>query len=189
MGPVAAETQWESFYGRCSPTTHYTQTHLTNEAACHKLCSKLASCVAYSFDSDMSCTVTTACFQRDTSRVETTTFLKPGVSTPSPSDDNAERKAHSKVAIDVAAPKVDKCHYCPPQQECEQARLCRSGRCFHGLPLPNGSPCGDGDSCQGGKCVVANNIQRITRQDSQRQKRFYRIGSHEFARLQEGEMT
>lgn len=51
----------------------------------------------------------------------------------------------------AAAPQAD-CAYCTPPGPCEAPKLCRSGICFSGGPLPEEAPC-PGGVCQRGVCV------------------------------------
>lgn len=50
----------------------------------------------------------------------------------------------------------DICSHCPPQNPCEEPRMCRNGKCFNGLLLPTGIACDCSDSIKGitsARCV------------------------------------
>eukprot|EP00050_Salpingoeca_kvevrii_P021332 m.109299 g.109299 ORF g.109299 m.109299 type:complete len:323 (+) comp9295_c1_seq5:144-1112(+) len=162
---AAIMPHWEAFPGMCTPQNEYVLAQVQTELLCKQLCLRIETCEAFSLENGDRCMITSNCDQREPDPQSAwETFIKPPrlVFRRSESDPSPKGLAHipslPPLSNAGAKDRHDSCSYCPPQNQCEQPRLCRAGRCFHGLPLPDGTPCDDGDQdtfgdhCIKGQC-------------------------------------
>ena len=179
--PSGAAAEFDALEGVCAPQPGRSLDDwrgydeiatVTGLGACAQVCSDVRECVAFTLvGAAARCRITTACPQLDR-RVGYLTYMRlsarhdpadtgrPGtVPTQRRSDKPPRRAVQEPSRSRKAAPTVfdDGCSYCPVQRDCEEPRMCRTGRCFRGLAADDGLPClgsGRGSSeCQGGDCV------------------------------------
>lgn len=139
----------------------YVVSQVSGAIQCVEICNKVHGCLAFSLSDSGSCFVTSDCVAWIPS-LNYITYVRREIA--------ANIRQRSSVRLQTPAQKVghapessvvadDGCLYCPPQNPCEQPRLCRAGQCFHNLQLKDGTPCdaGDpvriGDVCIGGVCT------------------------------------
>lgn len=139
----------------------YVATPAKGAHRCENICAELEACVAFTIDHDKNCHITSKCVhQTHDHTLPYSTFIKDEV------NDFTTKvgKGGAHTAGNAGQTKrgrhgAENCDYCPPQNVCEEPRLCRLGRCFRGLPLKDGTLCDDGDpdtrgeSCQNGRCL------------------------------------
>ena len=154
---------WIQFQGRCTDPGHphqqsssYVESQVGGVNLCSQVCHGMAACVAFTIDAKENCLVTTSCTAHGEDDGTHRTYVKKNaprgaVVAPEAPEDQHPARQRPRFKSD--------CSYCPPQNQCEQPRLCRAGKCFHGLSLKDGKACDDGDPvtmddmCIKGRCV------------------------------------
>lgn len=179
------DEEWGEFNGYCAVsradhglTKAYLESQVTGAQSCTGICQNVPSCVAASINADTNgCLLSTDCHARHTSR-KFITFIKLQGELRKTEREKAEEEEEEEAdvfgdpdedgvggaggafLVENQDVEEDSCAYCPPQNPCEQPRLCRAGQCFHGLPLEDGLPCEDGDPntvgdiCLKGQCIA-----------------------------------
>jgi hypothetical protein len=128
----------------------YVAMQVSGAIKCLEICNNVHGCIAFSLhDMTGKCYVTTSCssWMHDSKFV---TYVRSIASKHMVEVSSVQSRklpvSPFLVQQQKQAHNADEgCTYCPPQNPCEQPRLCRAGQCFHNLKLKDGTPCDDGD--------------------------------------------
>jgi len=147
---------WLRFEGACADrrsrgrSSRYVEIKVTGMDLCMQVCESMPTCMAFTLGDGLRCSVTTQCGTHAAGDGPAdVTFVKKNVAA-------GAAVAEDDDALAPRAPKqhLEDCSYCPPQNQCYQPRICRAGRCFHGLPEKDGTACSDGDATtEGERCI------------------------------------
>ena len=156
LGNAGKLDHWLRFEGACADrrsrgrSSRYVEIKVTGMDLCMQVCESMPTCMAFTLGDGLRCSVTTQCGTHAAGDGPAdVTFVKKNVAA-------GAAVAEDDDALAPRAPKqhLEDCSYCPPQNQCEQPRMCRAGRCFHGLPEKDGTACSDGDATtEGERCI------------------------------------
>eukprot|EP00039_Didymoeca_costata_P018719 m.334673 g.334673 ORF g.334673 m.334673 type:complete len:322 (-) comp17409_c0_seq1:799-1764(-) len=159
---------WTRFGGICSdsddsdvPSIFYIQSQVIGASNCLGVCARVKTCIGFSLKENGECLVISRCqvLQKQSKFI---TYIKKELAKKVIQD----QLLKTRSSLNKVKGKND-CSYCPPQNQCEEPRMCWSGRCFNGLPLADGHPCEDGDPdtdnvCVKGSCVTIQELFKKT---------------------------
>jgi hypothetical protein len=137
----------------------YAAMQVSGAIKCVEICNNVHGCIAFSVhDMTSACFVTTAC-NKWISNSNYMTYVRAAVAIDmvETGPHQARKRPISRFLAEQLKQAHDAdegCTYCPPQNPCEQPRLCRAGQCFHNLKLKDGTPCDDGDPFRFGDVCV-----------------------------------
>lgn len=170
-GYIEEVEEWDVFEGVCAGVAApglsggldqgiYTSMHVIGFRSCATVCKSFARCATFTLAADTAeCSIATNGCQFRRASTGYRSYAKQPIAAVAAAGATAVkwRAAIPNVAAkgaSAARPVPDQCGYCPPQNPCQEARLCRAGRCFNGLPLQDGTPCDGGAAvCIKGGCV------------------------------------